>query len=119
MSKNNKGIPGSLRAFFGIFMIFVYFGMAYLLLINFFDWSQGFAWFRYLAAAILGIYGLYRAYRQIKGIDYYRLRSDASDEPQESDARLRTEQLIERVKQEQLEKEKESEAKTSNDESKA
>ena len=65
----------AIRIFFGIFMIFVYFGMAYLLYINFFDWrSEPWLTLRYIFAAVLALYGLYRCYRQIKGIDYYRLR---------------------------------------------
>ena len=63
----------AIRIFFGIFMIFVYLGMAYLLLTNFFDWENTLPWkaMRYGMAAILGAYGFYRAYRQIKGLDYY------------------------------------------------
>ena len=65
----------AIRIFFGIFMIFVYFGMAYLLYINFFNWtSEPWLTLRYIFAAVLALYGLYRCYRQIKGIDYYRLR---------------------------------------------
>ena len=64
-----------LRIFFGVFMILIYFGMAYLLFINFFDWNtEPWLSLRYIFAAILAIYGVYRCYRQIKGTDYYRLR---------------------------------------------
>ena len=63
------------RIFFGVFMILVYFGMAYLLYTNFFGWiSEPWLTLRYVFAAILAVYGVYRCYRQIKGIDYYRLR---------------------------------------------
>jgi hypothetical protein len=65
----------AIRIFFGIFMILVYWGMAYLLYINFFDWtSEPWLTLRYIFAAILALYGIYRCYRQIKGTDYYRLR---------------------------------------------
>ena len=65
----------SLRVFFGVFMILIYLGMAYLLYINFFDWnSEPWLTLRYIFAAILAIYGVYRCYRQVKGIDYYRLK---------------------------------------------
>lgn len=65
----------TLRIFFGVFMILVYLGMAYLLYINFFDWNtEPWLTLRYVFAAILAIYGVYRCYRQVKGIDYYRLR---------------------------------------------
>lgn len=66
------GIPGTnaiLRMVFGIFMVIVYVGMGVLLLINFFDWSGDWAWTRYVVGVVLVIYGLWRAYRQIKGID--------------------------------------------------
>ncbi len=65
-----------LRMFFGIFMIVIYFGMAYLLIINFFDWNATLFWncVRYGMAAILAAYGLFRCYRQIKGSDYYFTR---------------------------------------------
>lgn len=65
----------TLRIFFGVFMILVYLGMAYLLYINFFDWNtEPWLTLRYVFAAILAIYGVYRCYRQVKGTDYYRLR---------------------------------------------
>lgn len=98
MSIGGKSVFGSLRVFFGIFMIMVYLGMAYLMIVNFFQWSDGTAWFRYLLAAVFGLYGFYRAYRQIKGLDYYRLHNRDNEMPQESEARQRTEQLIEQVK---------------------
>lgn len=64
----------TLRLIFGIFMIVIYLGMAYLLIVNFFDWSTTTLWntIRYGMAAIFGAYGIYRAYRQVTGIDYYR-----------------------------------------------
>ena len=56
-------------------MILIYFGMAYLLFINFFDWdTEPWLSLRYIFAAILAIYGVYRCYRQVKGTDYYRLK---------------------------------------------
>lgn len=66
----------TLRLVFGIFMIVIYLGMAYLLIVNFFDWSTTRTWniIRYGMAAIFGLYGLYRAYRQVTGIDYYRAK---------------------------------------------
>ena len=65
----------TLRIFFGVFMILVYLGMAYLLYINFFEWNtEPWLTLRYVFAAILAIYGVYRCYRQVKGTDYYRLR---------------------------------------------
>lgn len=62
-----------LRLFFGVFMIIIYFGMAYLLIINFFDWTPTVFWkaVRYGIAAILAAYGIFRAYRLVKGTDFY------------------------------------------------
>jgi len=85
MSKDGTGILRWVRLFFGIFMIVVYLGMAYLLIINFFNWGDSPVWLavRYVFAAILAAYGLYRCYRQVKGIDYYRLDNfkDTTDSP--------------------------------------
>ncbi len=75
MSSKTSLFLKAIRIFFGVFMICVYLGMAYLLYINFFDWtSEPWLTLRYIFAAILALYGVYRCYRQIKGIDYYRLR---------------------------------------------
>ena len=65
-----------LRFIFGVFMIVIYLGMSYLLIVNFFDWGETTTWniIRYGMATIFGLYGIYRAYRQITGIDYYRNR---------------------------------------------
>ena len=67
----------TLRLIFGIMMIVIYLGMSYLLMVNFFDWSETTTWniVRYAMATIFGLYGIYRAYRQVTGIDYYRNRS--------------------------------------------
>ena len=54
---------------FGIIMIIVYVGMGVLLLINYFGWDGDWAWTRYVVGVMLIIYGLWRAYRQIAGID--------------------------------------------------
>ena len=54
---------------FGIIMIIIYVGMGVLLLINFFNWNSDWAWPRYIVGVVLVIYGLWRAYRQVKGID--------------------------------------------------
>ncbi len=70
-----SGLFKTLRILFGAFMIVVYLGMAYLLYINFFQWySEPWLTLRYVFAIVFALYGIYRCYRQIKGIDYYRLR---------------------------------------------
>lgn len=56
-------------AIFGIIMVIVYVGMGTLLLINFFGWDADWNWSRYGVGILLIIYGFWRAYRQIKGID--------------------------------------------------
>jgi len=58
-----------MRAIFGIIMVIVYVGMGVLLLINFFNWDGDWAWTRYVVGCVLVIYGFWRAYRQVKGID--------------------------------------------------
>ena len=57
------------RTVFGIIMILIYVGMGVLLLINFFNWESDWAWTRYIVGVVLIIYGIWRAYRQYKGID--------------------------------------------------
>ncbi len=57
-----------MRAIYGVIMIIVYVGMGVLLLINFFGWGGDWAWTRYVVGVVLVIYGLWRAYRQVKGI---------------------------------------------------
>lgn len=52
-------------ALFGLFMIFIYFGMAYLTLFtNYFFWIVD--WARYGLGFIFIFYGLWRGYRYIK-----------------------------------------------------
>lgn len=58
-----------LRGIFGVIMVIVYVGMGILLLINYFNWSGDWAWTRYVVGVMLIIYGGWRAYRQIAGID--------------------------------------------------
>lgn len=60
-----------IRAAFGIFMIILYVGMGVLLLVNAFNWTHDWAWCRYIVGIVLIIYGLFRGYRQYKGLDYY------------------------------------------------
>ena len=69
-----KHINGTklLRAMFGIIMIIIYFGMGYLMLANFFEVP------RYVSLTlgiVFIVYGIFRGYRQYKGIDY-TFRSD-------------------------------------------
>lgn len=57
------------RAIFGIVMIIIYVGMGVMFLINFFNWDGDWSWTRYVVGIVLIVYGLWRAYRQYKGID--------------------------------------------------
>ena len=58
-----------MRTIFCIIMVIVYVGMGVLLIINFFNWGGDWAWTRYVVGIVLIIYGFWRAYRQVKGID--------------------------------------------------
>lgn len=64
--------------FFGIFMIFVYLGMAVLMAINFFEFSNTPLWtaIRWMFAIVLAAYGVYRGYREINGEHTYGMRID-------------------------------------------
>lgn len=69
-SKNSMGTPRTMRSIFGIIMIIVYLGMGVLFFIGFFDWFKGgWAWFRWVGGTLFVAYGLWRAYRQFKGLD--------------------------------------------------
>lgn len=66
------GGAGVMRTVFGIFMIVIYVGMGVLFLIDFFGWKNAaWGWLRWALAALLIAYGLWRAYRQFAGIDFY------------------------------------------------
>ena len=64
------------KMFFGIFMVFVYLGMAALMAVNYFDWSNTVLWksIRWFFAAVFAAYGLYRGYRELKGEHTYGMR---------------------------------------------
>lgn len=82
MNKNQTDINGVIKMFFGIFMVLVYLGMAVLMAVNFFDWSNAPLWraLRWLMAAVFAAYGLYRGYREIKGEHTYGMRRYDEDE---------------------------------------
>lgn len=62
-------VPQIMRNIFGIIMIVVYVGMGILLFINYFGFDEAFTWVRYVGGVLFILYGIWRAYRQIKGID--------------------------------------------------
>ena len=76
MASGKNSLTNWLRALLGTFMVLVYLGMALLLAINFFNWSETgvWKWARYGMAAVFAAYGLYRGYRQFTGQDYYRVQ---------------------------------------------
>ncbi len=58
-----------MRGIFGAIMVIIYVGMGALLLINFFGWDADWDMARIVVGIVLVIYGIWRAYRQIAGID--------------------------------------------------
>ena len=66
---NHPTTPQIMRNVFGIFMILIYIGMGILLFINFFQFGASFAWIRYAGGVLFILYGIWRGYRQFKGID--------------------------------------------------
>lgn len=59
--------PGKMALVFGIIMVVIYLGMAYLLLFTpLFDTFSPIA--RYILAAVFLVYGIFRGYRQYKNL---------------------------------------------------
>ncbi|MDE7397719.1 MAG: hypothetical protein K2M98_08340 [Muribaculum sp.] len=73
--KSSAAIVGTI---FGIFMIVIYIGMGVLFLFDFFGWYENgtLAWTRWVIGIGLIVYGIFRAYRQIAGIDYNPLNRE-------------------------------------------
>lgn len=67
-SSANTGAPKGMKYAFGIFMIIIYLGMGYLMMVNFFGWGDNYAWARYSLGALFILYGFWRGYRQFRGI---------------------------------------------------
>lgn len=83
MGNNNGGSSSGqvMRNVFGIIMILVYLGMSVLFFVGFFDVLYGqWKWMRWVCAGLFGAYGLWRAYRQFKGIDYNPADSGKNDD---------------------------------------
>ena len=81
-----------LKMIFGIFMVFVYLGMAALMVINYFGFPGILRW---VFAVGFGAYGIYRGYREIKGEHSYGMRRYDDDEQE------RYTTYAERLKQEE------------------
>lgn len=82
MNNSRSGVNQIVRMFFGIFMVFVYLGMAALLAVNYFDWSNAPLWkaLRWLFAIVFAAYGIYRGYRELKGEHSYGMRQYDDDQ---------------------------------------
>lgn len=64
-------IPKGALLVMGIFMILVYIGMGVLFFIDLFGWgqmAQPWPTLNYICGVILVLYGIFRAYRLVKGI---------------------------------------------------
>lgn len=62
-SSNSPRMMGNI---FGIFMILVYIGMGVLFYIDFFQFAEKYQWVRWLFGTCFVLYGIWRAYRQIR-----------------------------------------------------
>jgi len=76
MNERQTGFNRSMKLLFGIFMVFVYMGMAALLAVNYFEWSQTPLWngVRWFFVVLFAAYGIYRGYREVKGEHTYGMR---------------------------------------------
>ena len=63
----NKTSKKSIKVMFGLFMIFIYVSMGILVLLGMFDWLP--SWARYSLGTLFIVYGIWRSYRYIAGID--------------------------------------------------
>lgn len=70
MSNKGTEAPQLWRNIFGIFMIIVYLGMGVLFFCNFFGFQGSWAWFRWVGGAMFVAYGIWRGWRQFRGVDY-------------------------------------------------
>lgn len=68
--RKKNGIKINIGYVFGLFMILIYFGMAYLLIFTSLFENTFLEIFRYGIGIIFAIYGIFRAYRQIKNQRY-------------------------------------------------
>lgn len=85
MNNSQSRVTQSLKLFFGMFMVMVYLGMAWLMIDNFFGWANTPLWnaVRWFFALIFGAYGIYRGYRELKGQHTYGMRTYDDDQEEE------------------------------------
>lgn len=76
MNKGQTGVARGAKMFFGFFMVLVYIGMAVLMAVNYFDFPNTTMWttVRWVFAAILCAYGIFRGYREVTGDHTYGMR---------------------------------------------
>ena len=82
MTNKQTSIAQVVKVLFGIFMVLVYLGMAFLLAINYFDWNLTPLWnaVRWFFVAVFTAYGIYRGYREVKGEHTYGMRTYGNDD---------------------------------------
>ena len=85
MSKRQIGVNQVLKLFFGFFMVLFYLTVAVLMAINFFNFLNTPLWtgVRWFFAVILGLYGIYRGYREFTGEHTYGMRVDEESDEEE------------------------------------
>ena len=62
-----KASMKSIKVMFGLFMIFIYVGMGIAVLLGMFDWLP--RWARYSLGTLFIVYGAWRCYRYVAGVD--------------------------------------------------
>lgn len=68
--KKKSNMPRLMRNIFGIIMIIIYVAMGVLFLSGYFSYLSGnWGWLRWTGGVLFIVYGIWRAYRQFKGID--------------------------------------------------
>lgn len=68
-SENRNKTPQTMRNIFGVVMILIYLGMGVLFLMNFFQFTGAWEILRLVGGVLFIVYGIWRGYRQFKGID--------------------------------------------------
>ncbi len=66
-NSTDKNTPGMMKITFGIIMIIIYVSMGVLVLCGYFSWLN--EWLRWAGGSLFIIYGFWRAYRYIKGVN--------------------------------------------------
>ena len=68
--QNPSGTPATMRNIFGIIMIIIYVGVGVLFFCGYFDiLFPSWKWIRWVGGSLFTVYGIWREYRKLKGID--------------------------------------------------